>query len=574
MSRSLVRASALALCALLVSSPFATAQSVLKTVHGNSASDTFGQSIDIVGDVDGDGFDDYMVGAWRDDDNGNDAGTVRVVSGKDGTTIYSIDGDLPGDHMGYGSSGAGDVNGDGFADICAAADEANVGGVSNIGSAKIVSGQNGSVIHFVTGTNANDLFGWSSAIAGDVDGDGFDDVLIGALLDDAPGLSGCGSATLISGQTGNVLYTLFGGAANDNLGDDVGCAGDTNGDGFIDMIAGAPSADPNGGASGRATIFSGSDGSVLFHIDGNSAGDRLGDSVDGGVDVDGDGFTDLVVGAPQDDPGALSNAGTVRVVSGRTHVTLHTFSGDNAGDQLGGAVHGVNDANRDGYADVIAGARADDNNGNSSGSVRIWSGRDGAVMVTLSGDSAGDQLGSSVSAGGDLNNDGWPDVVAGATGDDNGGNGSGSARAWSLIPKGITPFGPGSPGCDGPQSLMANSVPSIGNAGFALIGATGPANTGGYLLVSDVPDGAGSDPFGVSALFHLKVPPAATLFALLPSTQDAIGSTLTALPLPNLASLINFNVYVQHASVWPGPCPGLGAQNVSTSNGMRITIQP
>lgn len=574
MSLSPVCASVLALAALVVSAPTAVAQKVLHTVHGDSASDTFGQSIDIIGDADGDGFDDFMVGGWRDDNGGSDSGRVRVVSGKTGATLFVVDGDLVGDHMGYGSSGAGDVNGDGFADVCAAADEANVGGVNNIGSAKIVSGQTGTVLHFVTGTSANDLFGWSSAAVGDVNGDGFDDVLIGALLDDTTGLSNCGSATLVSGQNGAVLYTLFGGAANDNLGDDVGRAGDVNGDGFPDLIAGAPSADPNGGTSGRATVFSGMDGSVLMHIDGDSAGDRLGDSVDGGVDVDADGFDDLVVGAPQDDPASGANAGTVRVVSGKTGAILHSFGGDSAADQLGGAVRGAGDVNRDGYGDVVAGARLDDDNGGASGTVRVWSGRDGAVLYTFAGDSTGDTLGTSVGAGGDLNGDGWPDVVAGATGDDDGGNGAGSARAWSLVPVGVQPFGAGTAGCAGPQSLTGNRVPRIGDAGFELIGSVGPASTAGFLLISDKADGAGSDPFNVSATIHVGVPPTATLFALLPSTHDAVGSYRTALALPNLPSLIGFFVYAQHASIWPAACAGLGPANVSTSNAVRLTLQP
>ncbi len=563
----------LGLAAVLLFAGGAGAQSVLFTVHGDNASDTAGQSVDVVGDVNGDGFDDVMVGAWRDDNTGADAGSVRVVSGKTGATLFVINGDVAGDHMGFGSSGAGDVNGDGFADVCAAADEANVGGMSNIGSAKIVSGQTGNVLFTVTGTNAADLFGWSSAAAGDVNGDGFGDVIIGALNDDTTGLTNCGSATVISGQ-GGVLFTFFGGAASDNLGDSVGAAGDTNGDGFLDLIAGAPNADPNGSASGRATVFSGKDGSILRQIDGDSAGDRLGDSVDGAGDVDLDGFADLVAGAPMDDPAGGSNAGTARVVSGRTGAILFTFGGDSAGDQFGGGVRIADDVNLDGYADVVVGARADDNTASGAGSVRIFSGRDGVALYTFDGDSAGDALGVSVGAGGDLNGDGFPDVIAGATGDDNGGTGAGSARAWSLVPAGVTSFGVGTPGCDGAQSLTGVGVPSVGNANFELVGYPGPANQPGYLVVTDAADGPGSDPLGVGAIFHLALPPAASFFVVLPSTHDANGSYRAPVPIPNVPAFASFIAYFQHFSIWPQPCVGLGAFNLSSSAGARVTIQP
>lgn len=562
------------LAAALCVAPLAGAQSVLFTAAGDSANDTFGQCVDIVGDVNGDGFADMIVGAWRDDPSGkSDAGTVRVISGKTGLALFTIPGDLANDHMGFGSSGAGDANGDGFADICAAADEADVGGFVNNGSAKIVSGANGATLFFLQGDNGGDLFGWSSAFAGDCNGDGRADSVLGSLQDDTTGKSNCGSAAVHSGANGALLWKAFGGLANDNLGDAVGGAGDVNGDGFDDVIAGAPSADPAGASSGQALVLSGSNGAVLLTINGNSASDGLGGSVSGAGDVDLDGVPDLIVGIPgEDNTGA--NSGNVRVVSGTTGAVLWSFDGDSAGDNLGTSVRGAGDVDGDGYADLVAGANGDDDNGAGCGAVRVWSGKTGTVLATFYGDAAGDALGVSVGAGGDLDGDGFDDVCAGATGDDDGGAASGTARAFSAIPVGIDPFGTGTAGCAGSTRLNGNRVPNVGAADFALIGDHAPANTVGYLLVGDAADVPGTLGFGSNALIHVALPPLSSFIFLGNAFSDAHGSHIAPVPLPALPQLAGFQATFQTLWVWPTPCPGLGALNASSSNGVTITIQP
>ena len=105
-----------------------------------------------------------------------------------------------------------------------------------------------------------------------------------------------------------------------------------------------------------------------------------------------------------------------------------TFNGDSEFDQLGYSVSGAGDVNGDGYADLIVGANADDNNGTDSGSARVFSGLDGSILYTFSGDSEFVQLGRSVSGAGDVNGDGFADLIVGARDDDNNGSRSGSAR--------------------------------------------------------------------------------------------------------------------------------------------------
>ena len=139
--------------------------------------------------------------------------------------------------------------------------------------------------------------------------------------------------------------------------------------------------------------------SVLYTFDGDSAQDNFGFSVSGAGDVNWDGFDDLIVGAIRDDNNG-SNSGSARVFSGVDGSVLYTFDGDSAGDRLGISVSGAGDVNGDGFDDLIVGAEHDDNNGTDSGSARVFSGRDGSVLYTFSGDSPDDRLGRSVSGAG------------------------------------------------------------------------------------------------------------------------------------------------------------------------------
>ena len=125
-------------------------------------------------------------------------------------------------------------------------------------------------------------------------------------------------------------------------------------------------------------------------------------------DVNNDGIDDFIVGARRGD-----NGGSARVLSGSDGTALYTFGGDNAEDQFGFSVSGAGDVNNDDIDDFIVGARFDDNNGSASGSARVLSGSDGAVLYTFNGDNAEDQFGFSVSGAGDLNNDGYADLIVG-----------------------------------------------------------------------------------------------------------------------------------------------------------------
>jgi predicted lipoprotein with Yx(FWY)xxD motif len=383
--------------------------------------------------VNNDGFDDLIVGAPLDDNNGASSGSARVFSGATGLPLYTFSGDSAGDRFGISVSGAGDVNNDGFDDLIVGAYADDNNG-SNSGSARVFSGANGSILHTFNGDAVNDQFGWSVSGAGDVNNDGFGDLIVGAPGDDNNG-GDSGSARVFSGANGAILYTFNGDSAFDNFGSSVSGAGDVNNDGFDDLIVGAPLDDNNGlTSSGSARVFSGATGLVLYTRNGDSAGDQFGYSVSRAGDVSNDGFEDFIVGAKFDDNNG-EDSGSARVFSGNTGGILYTFNGDSAFDLLGDSVSGAGDVNNDGFDDLIVGAKLDDNNGSDAGSARVFSGANGAILYTFNGDSAGDWFGVSVSGAGDVNNDGFDDLIVGAYLDDNNGLDSGSARIfYSTVP--------------------------------------------------------------------------------------------------------------------------------------------
>jgi hypothetical protein len=325
-------------------------------IDGIDADDFSGASVSGASDVNGDGLADLIIGAWSADPGGESyAGESYVVFGKASTTTvdlanlgaggFRIDGINVLDYSGRSVSGAGDVNGDGLADLIVGAWSADPGGNGDAGQSYVVFGKASSTPvdlaslgaggFRIDGINGNDRSAYSVSGAGDVNGDGLADLIVGAFGADPGGDSAAGESYVVFGKASTTTVDLAnlgaGGFRIDgiDLGDysgvSVSGAGDVNGDGLSDLIVGADGADPGGDSrAGESYVVFGKASTTAvdlanlgvggFRMDGIDLGDRLGLSVSGAGDVNGDGLADLVVGAPNADPGGDSQAGESYVV--------------------------------------------------------------------------------------------------------------------------------------------------------------------------------------------------------------------------------------------------------------------
>ncbi|MFT7616406.1 MAG: hypothetical protein ACI97A_000027 [Planctomycetota bacterium] len=346
------------------------------------------------------------------------------------TVAYDLDGSAANQSFGNSVCNAGDVNGDGINDLVVGARGDATNG-ANAGSVRVYSGANGTLLHTFMGNASFDQFGYSVSCAGDVNGDGFDDVVVGAPFADAGGVN-AGNAKILSGIDGTLLHNFDGSGSFTLLGESVSGAGDVNNDGFDDVVVGIRGDATNGLGAGAARVYSGVDGTILYTFLGDNAGDGLGNSVSGAGDANGDGYDDIVVGATGDDNNGNSS-GALRVYSGFDGNVLFTRFGDSDFCQLGSSVSNAGDVNRDGFADVVTGAPYANANGPTAGLVRVYSGLDGSTLHSLTGAMANDQFGLSVSGAGDTNGDGHDDIIVGAYRDGTTLSNSGHARVISGV---------------------------------------------------------------------------------------------------------------------------------------------
>jgi hypothetical protein len=445
---------------------------------GEDGGDRSGIKVAMAGDVNGDGYDDILIGADSDEESGDTAGKAYLIFGK--VTGWNMDvnlsnadasflGEDQGDFAGWSLACAGDVNSDGFDDILIGAwrDEEFD---TNAGQTYLILGKSSGWSRDVNLSNSDASFlgelngaysGYSVDGCGDVNGDGYDDILIGARYDDEGGFEfgqvyvifGKSSGWAMDTSLSSADASYWGEDSSDFAGWSVAGAGDVNGDGLDDILIGATGDEEGGGnnagqtylilgkTSGWAMDVSLSQADASFI--GEDVGDWSGNSIDGAGDVNGDGYDDILIGANLDEE-AGANAGQTYLILGKSSgwvmdVSLSnadaSFLGEDAGDSSGFSVAICGDVNSDGYDDILIGAPGDEDGGAGAGQSYLILGKQTGWTMDTSlsnsdasfwGEDSMDNAGWSVAGGGDVNSDGYDDILIGAYFDEEGSsNGAG-----------------------------------------------------------------------------------------------------------------------------------------------------
>jgi hypothetical protein len=564
-STSTVKAAGSTVLALVVASPFASAQGYLVHQFGGSGElDRIGWSVARAGDLDGDGVADIAVGAPQSSLAGTPfAGQAKIFSGSTGAVLFTFNGTASNTSFGVSVAAAGDIDADGIPDVIVGA----TGGLG-LGYARVLDGSNGGTLFSFTGTASGDYFGSAVAGLGDVNGDGLGDVAVGAVGSNQY----AGAVKVFSGANGAVVHALNGPGPNHLFGAALVGPGDLDGDGFSDLVVGAPGSFTLTPLPGMVQAFSGATGTVLYTITGAAANEHFGVSLDVAGDLNGDAVPDLATGAL-----GYTGPGYVRVSSGANGSLLLTISGTTTNDSFGRSLAGVGDVNSDGIPDLAVGVPLSGN----IGEARIYSGGSGALLFTFPGSTGEQWFGFAVAGPGDLNDDGFPELVATNPYFPAGGLWqAGQVRVFSIagIPFGSALFGAGCPGSGGIVPLLRTAggpATSAGSPAFAILFSKALGGAPALLVLGTSFQSWIGTPLPLN-LGMLGMPGCSLLVSadVLISTSTSgsgpgAGAASLPMPVPTSPSLAFTFVHLQGYVVDPGPTPIPGAM----TQGLKLLIQ-
>jgi len=388
---------------------------ILHSLEGANEKDEFGHAAIFVGDVGGDGCDEFLVGTpFYDLSTGFGSGNGRVdlYDGNTGTHLVELLGIGEGETYGWALGAMGDIDGNGIVDFAAGAPSYDEYlGNSDIGIIRLCAGSDGATIDEIKGRKGGDQFGFSAAGGSDLDGDGIDDIAVGAIGHGQSGQNSLGAVHLFSAD-GSLLTVIAGDEEEAMYGAAIVGLGDINGDGLGDLAVGAPYADIAGSAKqGQVFFYSGTSETPFRIITGDSDGEQFGSALARIPDMNGDGRAEVLIGAPVHS----SKRGQARLFSGATGALLDSHSGSHSGEKFGAAVASAGDVNGDGTVDLLIGAPGYTSGGLSNrGRIEIRSGLDGSLLEERIGENESDAFGCSVAGLGDLNGDGDLEYMVGA----------------------------------------------------------------------------------------------------------------------------------------------------------------
>jgi hypothetical protein len=417
-------------------------------VESNQIGALMGCSVAGAGDVNVDGYSDVIVGAMHYSNGQFEEGAAFVYYGSaSGLSInpaWQVESNKADANFGISVADAGDVNGDGFDDVIVGSPRYHNGQLWE-GAAFVyhgsASGLSNTAAWQIESNNSSVFLGSSVAGAGDVNGDGFGDVIVGApnygngQTNEGAAFVYHGSAT---GLNTSASWQIESNYDHSVLGYSVAKAGDVNGDGYGDVIVGAPWFTNGQDDEGAAFVYLGSavglDTIASWQVEGNQENAAMGAAIAGAGDVNGDGYGDIIVSAylfsngQQKEGAAYIFHGTS---SGLDTTAATILEGNQAWLNFAGSVSGAGDVNGDGYSDIILGTHAYKNGEPFEGAVFVYHGSAFGVSTTADWQSESNMaeswFGIPVASVGDVNGDGFSDVIVGATRFENGHSEEGAA---------------------------------------------------------------------------------------------------------------------------------------------------
>lgn len=428
--------------------------------ESNQAQAEMGYSVASAGDINADGFGDIALGAPFYDNGQSDEGVVFIHYGspkgvKPNPAIILERNQFEA-HFGVSVAFAGDVNSDSYSDLIIGADAFDQGQL-NEGAAFVFYGSKAGIDpNKATTLQMNQSIagmGTSVAGAGDINADGFGDVLVGAPFYDL-GETNEGAAFLYHGtaQGTSVIPTIIqSNQADAHLGTSLATAGDVNGDNFSDIIIGTPHYDKLYTDQGLASIYLGSPAGVQINtpitLAGQQPEEEFGRAVACAGDVNGDGFSDIMIAGRTKGKNPL-NEGVVTLYygfqAGINKISGSVFRSNQANAYLGQSLASAGDIDGDGFSDIVIGAHLYDHGQNNEGAAMVWhgsaSGPDTATATALHSAQPESSFGHSVSGAGDIDGDGYDDMIVGAPHYDNGQPDEGAAFIFRGTPNGISPI--------------------------------------------------------------------------------------------------------------------------------------